>query len=59
MVILSIGLVFGAGELIADVDLLPASIYAMAALTSFTVVQRVWHVRAQLQGLEPPDEEPV
>ena len=41
VVILSIGLVFGAGELISDVDLLAASIYAMAALTSFTVVQRV------------------
>ena len=34
VVILSIGLVFGAGDLITDVDLLPASIYAMAALTS-------------------------
>ena len=53
VVILSIGLVFGAGDLISSVDLLPASIYAMAALTSFTVVQRVVHVRRQLQALEP------
>jgi CDP-diacylglycerol---glycerol-3-phosphate 3-phosphatidyltransferase len=53
VVILSIGLVFGAGDLISDVDLLPASIYAMAALTSFTVVQRVLHVRTQLRALEP------
>ena len=30
VVLLSIGLVFGAGDLIDDVDLLPASIYAMA-----------------------------
>src|SRR5918996_22392 len=37
VVLLSIGLVFGAGELISDVDLLPAAIYVMAALTSFTV----------------------
>jgi CDP-diacylglycerol---glycerol-3-phosphate 3-phosphatidyltransferase len=53
VVILSIGLVFGAGDLISSVDLLPASIYVMAALTSFTVVQRVVHVRRQLHSLEP------
>ena len=52
VVLLSIGLVFAAGELIDDVDLLPAAIYAMAALTSFTVGQRVWHVRGQLRALE-------
>lgn len=52
VVILSIGLVFGAGELINDVDLLPASLYVMAALTSFTVGQRVWHVRRELQAQE-------
>jgi CDP-diacylglycerol---glycerol-3-phosphate 3-phosphatidyltransferase len=53
VVILSAGLVFGAGDLISSVDLLPASIYTMAALTSFTVVQRVLHVRKQLRALEP------
>lgn len=53
VVILSIGLVFGAGELFSDVDLLAASIYAMAALTSFTVAQRVWHVRRELAAQEP------
>jgi CDP-diacylglycerol---glycerol-3-phosphate 3-phosphatidyltransferase len=52
VVILSIGLVFGAEELIDGVDLLPASIYAMAALTSFTVGQRVWHVRRELRAQE-------
>jgi CDP-diacylglycerol--glycerol-3-phosphate 3-phosphatidyltransferase len=52
VVILSIGLVFGAGELIDDVDLLPASIYVMAGLTSFTVGQRVWHVRRELRAQE-------
>ena len=52
VVILSAGLVFGAGELIADVDLLEAAVYAMAALTAFTVGQRVWHVRGELRALE-------
>jgi CDP-diacylglycerol--glycerol-3-phosphate 3-phosphatidyltransferase len=52
VVLLSIGLVFGAGELISDVDLLAASIYAMAALTAFTVGQRVWHVRTELKARE-------
>ena len=48
VVILSVGLVFADGELISGVDLLPASIYVMTALTAFTVVQRVWHVRGEL-----------
>jgi CDP-diacylglycerol--glycerol-3-phosphate 3-phosphatidyltransferase len=52
VVILSIGLVFAAGDLIDDVDLLPAAIYTMAALTAFTVAQRVWHVRAELRALD-------
>jgi CDP-diacylglycerol--glycerol-3-phosphate 3-phosphatidyltransferase len=52
VVVLSIGLVFGAGDLISDVDLLPASIYAIAGLTAFTVAQRVWHVRAELKATE-------
>jgi CDP-diacylglycerol---glycerol-3-phosphate 3-phosphatidyltransferase len=52
VVILSIGLVFGANELIDGVDLLPASIYVMAGLTTFTVGQRVWHVRRELQAQE-------
>ena len=52
VVLLSIGLVFGAGDLISDVDLLPASIYVMTVLTAFTVGQRVWHVRGELRALE-------
>jgi CDP-diacylglycerol--glycerol-3-phosphate 3-phosphatidyltransferase len=52
VVVLSIGLVFGAGDLISDVDLLAASIYAIAGLTAFTVGQRVWHVRAELKAME-------
>ncbi len=55
VVILSIGLVFGAGDLISSVDLLAASIYVLAGLTAFTVGQRVWHVRSELEALDPAD----
>ena len=48
VVILSVGLVFAAGELIPDFDLLEPAIYTMAALTVFTALQRVLHVRRQL-----------
>ncbi len=57
VVILSIGLVFGAGDLISDVDLLPASIYVMTGLTAFTVGQRVWHVKGELEAIETADRE--
>src|SRR5215208_592503 len=50
VVILSAGLVFAAGELVPDFDLLEPAIYAMAALTVFTALQRVLHVRRQLAG---------
>jgi CDP-diacylglycerol--glycerol-3-phosphate 3-phosphatidyltransferase len=56
VVLLSIGLVFGGGDLFTDVDLLSASIYAMAALTAFTAGQRVWHVRRELSTLEGSPE---
>src|SRR5215216_6086384 len=48
VVILSAGLVFAAGEIVPDFDLLEPAIYAMAALTIFTTFQRVFHVRSQL-----------
>jgi phosphatidylinositol phosphate synthase len=51
VVILSIGLVFAKGAGIFDADLLAPAIYAMVALTAFTVVQRVWHVRNELKRL--------
>jgi len=54
VVILSIGLVFGAEELLGGLDLLEPAVYAMAALTAFTVAQRVWHVRGELRAAEPP-----
>jgi len=50
VVILSAGLVFANGELIPDLDLLEPAIYVMAALTVFTALQRVLHVRRQLAG---------
>ena len=48
VVILSVGLVFAAEELIPGLDLLEPAIYTMAALTVFTALQRVLHVRRQL-----------
>jgi CDP-diacylglycerol--glycerol-3-phosphate 3-phosphatidyltransferase len=48
VVILSAGLVFGAGEIVPDFDLLEPAIYALAGLTIFTTFQRVFHVRRQL-----------
>jgi CDP-diacylglycerol--glycerol-3-phosphate 3-phosphatidyltransferase len=55
-VILSIGLVFAKGAGLGDFELLAPSIYALAALTAFTVGQRVWHVRSQLRRLEAAGE---
>jgi CDP-diacylglycerol---glycerol-3-phosphate 3-phosphatidyltransferase len=48
VVVLSIGLVFAKGAGLGDFELLEASIYVLAALTVFTVVQRIWHVRDAL-----------
>ena len=50
VVILSIGLVFAKGAGLGDFELLAPSIYAIAALTIVTVIQRVWHVRNELSG---------
>jgi CDP-diacylglycerol--glycerol-3-phosphate 3-phosphatidyltransferase len=52
VVILSIGVLFAEGELISDVNLLPAAIYVMAVLTALTTLQRVWHVRGELRALD-------
>jgi CDP-diacylglycerol--glycerol-3-phosphate 3-phosphatidyltransferase len=49
VVILSIGIVFARGAGIGDFELLAPAIYVMAALTAFTVGQRVWHVRSALR----------
>jgi CDP-diacylglycerol--glycerol-3-phosphate 3-phosphatidyltransferase len=50
VVILSVGLVFANEELLGNVDLLEPAIYAMAALTLFTTLQRVLHVRRELNA---------
>jgi CDP-diacylglycerol---glycerol-3-phosphate 3-phosphatidyltransferase len=52
VVLLAIGLLFAEGELIADVNLLPAAIWLLAVLTAFTTGQRVWHVRGELRKLD-------
>jgi CDP-diacylglycerol--glycerol-3-phosphate 3-phosphatidyltransferase len=52
VVLLSIGLVFAKGAGLFDIELLAPAIYAMAALTAITVVQRVWHVRRELRALD-------
>jgi hypothetical protein len=57
VVILSIGLVFAKGAGVFDADLLAPAIYAMAALTAFTVVQRVWHVRNELKKLGADEQQ--
>jgi CDP-diacylglycerol--glycerol-3-phosphate 3-phosphatidyltransferase len=48
VVILSAGLLFARGASLGDFELLAPAIYVMAILTSFTVLQRVLHVRAAL-----------
>ena len=48
VVILSAGLLFARGASLGDFELLAPAIYLMAILTSFTVLQRVRHVRAAL-----------
>lgn len=50
--ILATGIMLADGELISGVDLLPASIYLLAALTAFTAGQRIWHVRNELRTME-------
>ena len=48
VVLLSIGLLFAKGASLGDFELLEPAIYAMAVLTTITVMQRVLHVRSAL-----------
>lgn len=48
VVLLSIGVLFANGIGSSDLELLAPAIYVMAALTTITVIQRVWHVRREL-----------
>jgi CDP-diacylglycerol---glycerol-3-phosphate 3-phosphatidyltransferase len=50
VVLLSIGLVFAKGAGLGNFELLKPAIYAMAALTLFTTLQRVLHVRRELRA---------
>jgi CDP-diacylglycerol---glycerol-3-phosphate 3-phosphatidyltransferase len=56
VVILSIGLLFAKVFTVGDFSPLELAIYGMALLTTFTVLQRVLHVRRQLeaQAATPP-----
>ena len=53
VVILSAGLVFAKGAGIVDVELLAPAVYVLAALSTVTVFQRIFHVR---QALAHPSE---
>ena len=48
VVILSAGLLFAKGAGLGDFELLEPAVYVMAVLTTFTVFQRVFHVRREL-----------
>jgi CDP-diacylglycerol--glycerol-3-phosphate 3-phosphatidyltransferase len=50
VVILSIGLIFAKGAGIGDFELLAPAVYVLAALSVFTMFQRIYHVRKQLSG---------
>src|SRR2546430_3695620 len=50
VVVLSIGLVFARGASLGDFHLLAPAIYVLAALTTITVIQRVWHVKRELSA---------
>ncbi len=49
VVILSAGLVFAKGASLGHFELLAPAVYALAALSVFTVAQRIWHVRRELR----------
>jgi len=51
VVILSAGLVFAKGAGLADFELLEPAVYVLAALTIVTTVQRIFHVRRELNAL--------
>jgi CDP-diacylglycerol--glycerol-3-phosphate 3-phosphatidyltransferase len=50
VVILSAGLVFAKGASIGHFELLEPAVYVLAALTTFTMIQRILYVRRQLNS---------
>jgi CDP-diacylglycerol--glycerol-3-phosphate 3-phosphatidyltransferase len=55
VVIMSAGLLFATGP--GDIELLEPSVYVLAGLAIVTTGQRMWHVRKELNQLEPPAAE--
>jgi phosphatidylinositol phosphate synthase len=55
VVIMSAGLLFATGP--GDVALLEPSVYVLAGLAIVTTGQRMWHVRKELNQVEPPAAE--
>jgi CDP-diacylglycerol---glycerol-3-phosphate 3-phosphatidyltransferase len=51
VVILSIGLLFAKGASLGHFELLAPAVYVLAALTVFTTLQRIFHVRRQLKAI--------
>jgi len=49
VVILSIGLVFARGASLGHFELLAPAVYVLCGLTILTTIQRIWHVRTELQ----------
>jgi CDP-diacylglycerol--glycerol-3-phosphate 3-phosphatidyltransferase len=49
--ILAIGLVFARGASLGHFSLLAPAVYVLAALSAFTVLQRIFHVRSELRAL--------
>jgi phosphatidylglycerophosphate synthase len=52
VVILSAGLLFAKGASLGDFELLEPAVYVLATLSTFTVFQRIWHVRRALTAPE-------
>jgi CDP-diacylglycerol--glycerol-3-phosphate 3-phosphatidyltransferase len=50
--IISIGLILAEGAGIFDVELLAPSMYVLAGLTLFTMLQRIWHVYREANKLD-------
>jgi CDP-diacylglycerol--glycerol-3-phosphate 3-phosphatidyltransferase len=56
VVILAAGLVFARGASLGHFELLAPAVYVLAALSAFTVVQRIVYVRKQLNVAAEPGE---
>lgn len=59
VVVLSIGLIFARGAGIGDFALLAPAIYVLAGLSAITVIQRIWHVRRELNYEEADKQEEI